>query len=200
MTNTEYASITSAETQFIEALNKIFAHWYVGKKGEDFTCFRKTELGDYLWKVQNIVSEIDQNMEDIRLAEKILLAHDPGNFVLNKEENSAHAIRYHYENYILRTTKVKDLSLSLTNQVMQLNIKRGSNMENLISKRLDPKYGNFQIIWDHMKTLTDHIKPYRNHLAHNGTVNHKDLILLNAHYTYAINTKTLLTILDTRPA
>jgi hypothetical protein len=112
--------------------------------------------------------------------------------VLSKEENAAHAIRYHYENYILRTTKIKDLSLSLTNQVMQLNIKKGLNMENQIPKRLDPKYGDFQIIWGYMKQLTDHIKPYRNHLAHNGTVKHKDLALLNAHYTYDIKHKEVI--------
>ncbi|MDF2433156.1 MAG: hypothetical protein JWP44_2787 [Mucilaginibacter sp.] len=59
MTNQEFASITSAETQFIESVNKIFVHWYKDKKDEEFTCFRKTELGGYLWKVQDIISEID---------------------------------------------------------------------------------------------------------------------------------------------
>jgi len=69
---------------------------------------------------------------------------------------------------------------------MRLGIKRSPNMESQIPKRLDPLYGNFEIIWGHMKTWTDHIKSYRNHLAHNGTVKHKDLALLNAHYTWGI--------------
>jgi hypothetical protein len=95
-------------------------------------------------------------------------------------------IRYHYENYLLRTTKLKDLSLALINKVMRLELRNSTNLESQLLKRLDPQYGQFDIIWGHMKQLTDHVKPYRNHFAHNGSVRHKDLALLNAHYTHEI--------------
>lgn len=69
---------------------------------------------------------------------------------------------------------------------MRLELRKGMNLENQLLKRLDPQYGQFEVIWGYMKQLTDHIKPYRNHLAHNGSVQHTDLTLLNVHYTYGI--------------
>jgi hypothetical protein len=75
---------------------------------------------------------------------------------------------------------------------MRLEINKGSNMEHKLIKKLDPVYGEFEVIWNHMKQLTDHVKPYRNHLAHNGTVQHKDLALLNAHYSYGIEHQNIV--------
>jgi hypothetical protein len=189
MTNEEFAKMKAADTQFLEAFYKMYAHFYVKLKDETFTTFRSTPLGDYLWRIQHVISEIDQNLEDIKFAEEMLHAYDPNNKPLSKKGNAAHAIRYHYENYILRATKIKDHSLSLINEVMRLQVRKSPNMENQLIKRLDPVYGEFSLFWGYMKQLTDHIKPYRNYLAHNGTVQHEDLSLLNAHYTIDITHK-----------
>ena len=180
------------DTQFIEALARVFKEFFVGLKGAKFDRFMETPLGNYLWKVNDIVSEINQNLEDIKLAEKLIENFKPGNRPLKKKNNAAHLIRYHYENYLLRTIKLSDLSLALINKVMRLELRNGTNLESQLLKRLDPQYGKFEIIWGHMKQLTDHVKPYRNHLAHNGSVKHKDLALLNAHYTYELKHKTIV--------
>lgn len=37
-----------------------------------------------------------------------------------------------------------------------------------------------------MKQLTDQVKPFRNHLAHNGSVRHKDLALLRVHFIHEL--------------
>jgi len=191
MTNEEFTSITSVETPFIEALNKVFVKFYVGKKEQEYTIFRKTPLGDYVWKAHHIVSEIKQNLEDIRFAERMLNEQSPDALILKKGEDAAHVIRYHYENYILRMTKIRDLSLALINHIMMFKIKKGLNMETRVLKLLDPKYGKFEIIWRYMKELTDYIKPYRNHLAHNGTIQHEDLALLSAHYNFELDLKDI---------
>jgi len=192
MINEEFDSMTLSKTQFVEAVNKFFVEFYVGKNEGEFSRLRKTPLGDYVWKVHDLISEIEQNLEDIQFVERMLLAHIPENRPLKRGNNAAQEIRYHYENYLLRTTKIKDMCLSLISQVMQLNLKKGSNMENQLLKRLDPAYGNFSVIWDYMKKLTDQVKRYRNHLAHNGTVRHRDLALLNAHYNYDIEHKDII--------
>lgn len=167
----------------------MYAHYYVKLKDETFTTFHKTPLGDYLWRIQHVISEIDQNLEDIKFAKEMLLAYDPIDKPLSKKGNAAQAIRYHYENYILRATKIKDHSLSLINEVMRLQVRKSPNMANQLIKHLDPAYRDFSVFWGYMKQLTDHINPYRNHLAHNGTVQHKDLSLLNVNYTFDITHK-----------
>ena len=189
MTNDEFASMTSHKTPFIVAVNKSYFELFKGLKDEANAKFAKTPLGNYVWKVQSLISDIEQNLEDIRYTEKMLLNHMPGRLPLKKDMNAAQDIRYHYENYLLRTTKIKDMCLLLINQVMGLNLKKGLNMENQLLKRVDPAYGNFTLVWDYMKELTDHIKPYRNHLAHNGTVQMSDLAFLSAHYTFDIEHK-----------
>lgn len=84
-----------------------------------FTRARKTPVGAYLWRVSNIVSDIDQNIADIKLAQSLLLSFAPEFSLLQKDQNDAQLIRYHYENFFLRATKLRDLSLRLINDVMQ---------------------------------------------------------------------------------
>jgi len=62
-----------------------------------------------LWKINDFVGDIKQNLEDVKLVETFIAGHEPGNLPLKKDSNAANMIRYHYENYLLRTTKLKDL-------------------------------------------------------------------------------------------
>ncbi|SEN06958.1 hypothetical protein SAMN05192574_102356 [Mucilaginibacter gossypiicola] len=191
MTNEEFAAMKAADTQFIEAVACMFSEFCVELKGEKLNRFIATPLGGYLWKTNHIISEINQNLDDIKLAETLIAAFMPSDQPLKKEVNAAELIRYHYENYLLRTTKLKDLTLTLINTVMRLGHKKGLGLESKLLKNLDPTYGQFEVIWGHMNQLNDHVKPYRNHLAHSGTVQHQDLALLNAHYTWGIKPKTI---------
>lgn len=181
----------AADTQFIEAVARTFSDFCVKLKGKQLNHFVATPLGGYLWKTSHIISDINQNLDDIKLVETLIAAFKPGDYPLKKDANAAALIRYHYENYLLRTTKLKDLTLSLINTVMRLGLNKGMGMEAKLVKRLDPAYGQFEVIWGHMNQLNDHVKPYRNHLAHGGTVQHQDLALLNAHYTWGINSEKI---------
>ena len=111
------------------------------------------------------------------------MEHDPISYKLDQSDNSGMLIRYHYENFILRIGKVKDLLLILINQVMMLGIKRGTNMEPQVLREIASSY-NFITVWNQVKEQMDPIRPYRNHLAHNGTMQHEDLNLLNMYYSY----------------
>lgn len=180
------------DTQFVEAVARVITEFCIGLKGAELDGFLTTSLGKYLWNVNHIIGEINQNLEDIKLVGKLIAGFEPGNRPLTTDDNAAHLIRYHYENYLLRTIKLSDLSLMLINKVMRFELRNGTNLESQLLKRIDPKYGKFDIIWGHMKQLTNQVKPYRNHLAHNGSVRHKDLALLNAHYTYKVKHKTVV--------
>lgn len=184
MTKEELDAITPEGTQFIETLYKAFAQHFTTFDEPEFSKSREMPMGNYLWRVTDIISDIKQNITDIKLAESFLAAFNPGRLPLKKEGNAAEAIRYHYENYFLRATKLRDLCLRLINQVMQFGLPPGNGLERKLLSKLDPAYGQFEVIWGHMKQLNDHVKPYRNHLAHQGTVKHQDLALLNAHYTH----------------
>jgi len=181
----------AADTQFIEAVARTFSDFCMKLDSKKLKRFIAKPLGGYLWKTNHIISDINQNLDDIKLAETLIAAFEPGDYPLKKDANAAALIRYHYENYLLRTTKLKDLTLSLINTVMRLGLNKGMGMEAKLVKRLDPAYGQFDVIWGHMNQLNDHVRPYRNHLAHGGTVQHQDLALLNAHYTWGINSEKI---------
>lgn len=68
MTNEEFAAMKAADTQFIEAVARMFSEFCVELKGEKLKRFITTPLGGYLWKTNHIISEINQNLDDIRLA------------------------------------------------------------------------------------------------------------------------------------
>lgn len=146
MTKEELTKLKPEETQFIEAVARVFSEFCNGRKGADLNRFLETPLGKYLWKINDFVGDIIQNLEDIKLVETLIAGYEPGNLSLKKDSNTANMIQYHYENYLLRTTKLKDLSLGLINKVMRLELRNGVNLESQILKRLDPQYGQFDII------------------------------------------------------
>jgi hypothetical protein len=192
VTNEEFKIMKAADSPFIEALHLVIVKFFAVKKGEEFTTFLKTPFGNYVWKANKYVGEIDQNLEDIALTLTLLKEHDPCRQKLKREDNSAVLIRYHYENFILRVGKVKDLMLLLINQVMMLEVKKNTNMEAQVLKKMAPLRANFELIWDQVKDQMDPIKPFRNHLAHNGTMQHDDLALLNAYYQFEMKFENLV--------
>lgn len=192
MTNAELNSMKSDDMQFITGLNELFVKVFAVKTAEKQAKIRETPSGKYLWQVQNRIWDIKQNIEDIALTEQLISAHHPGFSQLDRSVNAGQMIRYNYENFFLRMGKMKDLFLLLINEVMMLKIKRGLNLEANVQKLLTPDYPNFPGIWSQIKTNLDELKPYRNHVAHNGFIEIPDLALVNSFYTFEVKHKTRL--------
>jgi len=192
MTKEEINSIRSDDMPFIEALYKIFVQTFGRSEGyEGQEKIRKTPSGRYLWRVHERIWEIKRNMEDIALTERLISAQEPG-IRLDRTVNAAQLIRYDYENFFLRMGKMKDMLLLLTNEVMMLGLKKGLGLESDIQKKLAPKYPVYTTIWADIKKELDQLKPYRNHLAHNGFIEHPDLALVESYYTLELKFKNLL--------
>ena len=179
----DFHKLTSATTPFIETLDKLSVELFALKTEHEQEEFRKTSLGIYLTKVQHWVWEIDQTLQDIEMIKDLLLEHSPAMKSKNKH-NSGKLIKYHYENLILRVPKIKDLLLILVNAVLAFDLPRKISLERELLKKIKPIYPSFEQIWEHVVAGNQELKPYRNHLAHNGTMKHKDLALLEAHYKY----------------
>src|SRR5690606_383981 len=96
---------------FIKHLNKAFYDIFDNVK--EIEKVRKIPIGNYLWNVSDRVREINQNLEDIELTRKLLMENFPISYQLDRSKNDSALIRYHYENFILRVGKVKDLILLL---------------------------------------------------------------------------------------
>jgi len=184
MTKEELNSMKSDDLPFIPALNELFVKIYAVKKADEQAKIRKTTSGNYLWRVQSRIWDIKQNIEDIALTEQLIAGHDPGFSKLDKTVNAAKLIRYDYENFFLKMGKMRDLFLQLINEVMLLNLKKAPNMENKLLKVLSSTDPNFVKAWADITKDLDELKPYRNHIAHNGFIEIPDLALVNAFYTF----------------
>jgi hypothetical protein len=193
MSNAEFNSMTSAETPFIEAINRVYLKFFAGKKQEELKKFYQTDFARYVSRTQRYVDEIRINVEDMAMIKDLLMEHDPCGARLERtNKESIRLIRYHYENFFIRIGKTKDLFLILINHVMQLGIKKSLTMEKQVIDKISPSYPEFEKIWALVKDQIDPIKPYRNHLAHNGSFTHEDMTLLNAYYRYEMPHKNLL--------
>jgi hypothetical protein len=184
MTKEELNSMKSDDLPFIPALNELYVKIYAVKKPDEQAKIRKTASGNYLWRVQSRIWDIKQNIEDIALTEQLIAGHDPRFSKLDKTVNAAKLIRYDYENFFLRMGKMRDLFLHLINEVMILNLKKASNMENKLLKVLSSTDPNFVKAWADIAKDLDELKPYRNHITHNGFIEITDLALVNAFYTF----------------
>ncbi|PWG80793.1 Cthe_2314 family HEPN domain-containing protein [Pararcticibacter amylolyticus] len=192
MTNAELNSMKSEDMQFIKGLNELFVKVFAVKPDEEQAKIRKTPSGEYLWRVQSRIWDIQQNIEDIALTEQLISAHNPGLSRLDRTVNAGQMIRYNYENFFLRMGKMTDLFLLLINEVMMLKIKKGLNLEANVLKLLAKDHPHFQGIWSQVKQNLDELKPYRNHVAHNGFITMPDLALVNSFYTIDIKHKNRL--------
>jgi len=193
MTKEELNNIKSDDLPFMEALNKLFSK-AIDLKSKDWQIkLCKTRHGNYLWKVNDRIWDIKQNIEDVKLIQKLIAAHNPEFGRLDRSSNAGRLIRYDYENFFLRMGKMKDLFLLLINEVMMLNVKKGLGFEKKVLALLAIKYPNFsEIIWADIKKYLDKLKPYRNHLAHNGNIQLPDLALIDSYYTVKVKHKNLL--------
>ncbi|GAB2690556.1 hypothetical protein GCM10027037_12010 [Mucilaginibacter koreensis] len=192
MTNEELNSMKSEDMQFITGLNELFVKVFAIKPDDEQAKMRKTPSGEYLWRVQSRIWDIQQNIEDIALTEQLISAHHPGLSRLDRTANAGQMIRYNYENFFLRMGKMKDLFLLLINEVMMLKIKKGLNLEANILKLLAKDHPHFQGIWSQIQQNLDELKPYRNHVAHNGFITMPDLALVNSFYTIDVKHKNRL--------
>lgn len=192
MTKAEINSMKSDDMPFIMGLNKLFIEVFAIQSVEKQVEIRKTPSGNYLWRVQSRIWDIKQNIEDITLTEQLIATHYPELTKLDRTVNAGQLIRYNYENFFLRMGKMKDLFLLLINEVMMLKIKKGLNMEAKVLKQLSHEFPDFSIIWLDIKKNLDELKPYRNHLAHNGFIEMPDLALVNSFYTIEVQHKNLL--------
>ncbi|WP_342329045.1 Cthe_2314 family HEPN domain-containing protein [Pedobacter sp. FW305-3-2-15-E-R2A2] len=192
MVNKEFNEMKSGDTPFIEALNAVFVKYSGYKNNQKYKEFTNTPFGNYISRVHNRVAEIIQNAEDMEMIRTLITEHDPGFSKLERETDSAKLIRYHYENFFIRIGKVKDLLLLLINDVLLLDLKKGLSMENQLLKILPSQYPYFPAVWNQVKGQLDKLKPYRNHLAHNGTIQFEDLTLLDIYYKYDFKHKNHL--------
>lgn len=192
MTKEELNSMKSDDLPFITTVNEFFVEIYAVISTDKQIKIRKTPSGNYLWRVQSCIWDIKQNIEDITLTKQLISAHNPGFAKLDRTVNAGQLIRYNYENFFLRMGKIRDLFLLLINEVMMLNIKKGQNLETKVLKLLTPKYPNFPVIWSKIKNCLDELKPYRNHLAHNGFIQIPDLALVDSYYTIELKHRSLL--------
>jgi hypothetical protein len=181
--NEEFHSMTSSTTPFIETLTKLTVEYFGLESEAVQERLRSSPLGKYLTKVQDCVWEIDDTVQDIEMIRDLLLDYAPWN-PLGNDKNSGKLIRYHYENLILRVPKIKDLLLLLVNQVLALELPRKMSLETKLLKLVIVDHPNFEMIWEHVTSATAELKPYRNHLAHNGTMKHKDIAMLGALHSY----------------
>jgi hypothetical protein len=106
----------------MKAVARLFSDFTIKLSGKKLKGFLDKPLGSYLSKISHAIGEINQNLEVIRFAETSIAAFEPGNLPLRRDADAARHIRYHYANYLLRTTKHRDLSLGLINHSGKLAI------------------------------------------------------------------------------
>jgi hypothetical protein len=84
MIKEELAAMKPGDTQFIEAVARVFTEFCLGLKGAKLDRFLETPLGKYLWKINDLVGDIMQNLGDIKLVETLIAGYEPGNHPLKK--------------------------------------------------------------------------------------------------------------------
>lgn len=74
--------------QFITGFNELFVKVFAIKQDKERAKMRKTPSGEYLWRVQSRIRDIQQNIDDIALTEQLISAHNPGLSRLDRTANA----------------------------------------------------------------------------------------------------------------
>lgn len=182
MSNDEFDKLKYSKTQFVEMLATFTAELI--KEGKyDKNYDHENPFEKYVTRINSYTVELFIALDDIELIKSLVLELRPS-VDKKPDEKVADLIRYHHENLILRVGKVKDLILILINEVLTLGLKKGSSLEREVIKRVSLSHPNFSKIWKYVKDALDYLKPYRNHLAHNGSLSLEELTMIKTFYSY----------------
>jgi hypothetical protein len=125
----------------------------------------------YTFKVYRKLKIILNSFKPIKITRILTAEQHPAINVARTSIGAAEYLKYTLENYFLRITTYKDVTLEFVATVYQWDIKPGSGFQNRLQKKANAEGDNHvAIIITRVTILMTHVSRIRNLIAHEGSI------------------------------